>query len=198
MVIALNQVSDCLVIIDLVDDEQHHRVLEQIVVERAEQLGDEQRQEAARAEQMGGAVHQADRGSGQRGGCLASHRARRHPHRHGGLARRRRVIGGAREAAQAPRLALRGSPNVPRLALRRRRDADAAQPADAVAHPRGADPGVPAVEAELVRLCDHLRASTAWSASPIISTAISPARRGRCRGSASSSIRSPTRSWSSR
>ena len=45
-----------LVIIDLVDDEQHHRVLEQIVVERAEQLGDEQGQEAARAEQMGGAV----------------------------------------------------------------------------------------------------------------------------------------------
>ena len=52
-----------LVIIDLVDDEQHHRVLEQIVVERAEQLGDEQRQEAARAEQVGGAVHQAWLGS---------------------------------------------------------------------------------------------------------------------------------------
>ena len=57
VVIALNQNSSRSLVVDLVDDEQHHRVLEQIVVERAEQLGDEQRQEAPRAEQVGGAGH---------------------------------------------------------------------------------------------------------------------------------------------
>ena len=40
------------VAIHLVDDEQDHRVLEQIVVERAEHLGCEQRQEAPRSKKM--------------------------------------------------------------------------------------------------------------------------------------------------
>ncbi len=40
-----------LVVIDLIDDEQHHRVLEQIVVERAQHLRDEQGRETALAEQ---------------------------------------------------------------------------------------------------------------------------------------------------
>jgi hypothetical protein len=47
------------VIVDLVDDEQHHRVLEQVVVERIEQLGREQGQEAAHPEQMKGVGHRA-------------------------------------------------------------------------------------------------------------------------------------------
>ena len=45
--------------IELVDDEQHHRLLEQVVVERAEQLGREQRQEPPRAQQVGDVLDQA-------------------------------------------------------------------------------------------------------------------------------------------
>ena len=41
------------VAIDAVDDQHDHRGAEQIVVERAEELGREDRQEAARAQQMG-------------------------------------------------------------------------------------------------------------------------------------------------
>ena len=43
----------CLGIIDLVHDVEDHRVLEQIVVERPEELGDEQGQEASRPYQLG-------------------------------------------------------------------------------------------------------------------------------------------------
>ena len=45
------------VAIDAVDDQHDHRGVEQIVVERAEELGDEERQEAARAQQMDGVLH---------------------------------------------------------------------------------------------------------------------------------------------
>jgi cardiolipin synthase (CMP-forming) len=45
---ALNEAPRLFGIVDAVDDEQDHRVLEQVVVERAQQLRDEQRQEAAR------------------------------------------------------------------------------------------------------------------------------------------------------
>ena len=45
------------VAINAVDDEQHHRGAEQIVVERAEELRDENRQEAARAQEMGSVLH---------------------------------------------------------------------------------------------------------------------------------------------
>jgi hypothetical protein len=44
-------------IVDAVDDEQHHGVLEQVVVEGAQQLRDEQRQEAALAHQVGCCRH---------------------------------------------------------------------------------------------------------------------------------------------
>ena len=44
--------------IELVGDEQHHRLLEQAVVERAEELGREQRQEPPRAQQMGDVLDQ--------------------------------------------------------------------------------------------------------------------------------------------
>ena len=103
VVIALNQVSDALVIIDLVDDEQHHRVLEQIVVERAEQLGDEQRQEPARAEQVDGAVIMAGATPGTAADAWPVARSigilcRSRPA--GRVARRHRSA--PREAAQAP------------------------------------------------------------------------------------------------
>ncbi len=45
--------------IELVGDEQHHRLLEQAVVERAEELGREQRQEPPRAQQVGNVLDQA-------------------------------------------------------------------------------------------------------------------------------------------
>ncbi len=44
---ALNRVSASTRVEDLVGREEDHRVLEQIVVERAEELGDEKRQEPA-------------------------------------------------------------------------------------------------------------------------------------------------------
>ena len=47
-------------IVDAVDDEQHHRVLVQIVVERVEQLRHEQRQEPAHAQQVGRGRHGCD------------------------------------------------------------------------------------------------------------------------------------------
>ena len=71
--IALNVASLVGVVIDVVDDEEHHRVLEQIVVERAEELGDEQRQEAPRA-RAGGAVS-CTRSGGQRRRMRAEHSA---------------------------------------------------------------------------------------------------------------------------
>ena len=49
------------VAVDAVDDQQHHRGAEQIVVERAEELRDEHRQEAARAQQVGGVLHATGR-----------------------------------------------------------------------------------------------------------------------------------------
>ena len=44
--------------IELVGDEQHDRLLEQAVVERAEELGREQRQEPPRAQQVGDVLDQ--------------------------------------------------------------------------------------------------------------------------------------------
>ncbi len=46
---ALNVASCSGVAIDAVDHQHHHRGAEQIVVERAEELGDENRQEAPRS-----------------------------------------------------------------------------------------------------------------------------------------------------
>ena len=58
--------------IELVGDEQHHGLLEQAVVERAEELRREQRQEPPRAQQVGDVL---DQGWGARAamgtGCLA-------------------------------------------------------------------------------------------------------------------------------
>ena len=46
-----------LVVEHAVNDEQHHRILEQIVVEGAEELGDEKRQEPALFQQRKGSGH---------------------------------------------------------------------------------------------------------------------------------------------
>ena len=45
--------------IELIGDEQHDRLLEQAVVERAEELRREQRQEPPRAQQMGDVLDQS-------------------------------------------------------------------------------------------------------------------------------------------
>ena len=55
--IALNAASWVCVAVDAVDDQHDHRRAEQIVVERAEELGRENRQEAPRAQQMDGVLH---------------------------------------------------------------------------------------------------------------------------------------------
>jgi hypothetical protein len=47
------------VLIDSVDHQHDHAGAEQIVVERAEELGDENRQESARSQQVNGVVHQS-------------------------------------------------------------------------------------------------------------------------------------------
>jgi hypothetical protein len=47
--------------IELVGDEQDHALLEQAVVERAEELGREQRCEAPRAKQVSDVLHQGRR-----------------------------------------------------------------------------------------------------------------------------------------
>ena len=44
-------------VIDAVDDVQHHRVREEVVVEGAEELGDEKRQEAARPDEVRRCCH---------------------------------------------------------------------------------------------------------------------------------------------
>ena len=108
--------------IDAVDDQQDHRGAEQVVVEGAEELRDENRQEAARAQQMGDVLDQ-DLGTPliTMGQGIASF------------------------ASAAKR-------------YKRPADAVAAEPADPVADLRGADPGVPAVEAGALRLPHHLRA----------------------------------------
>ena len=56
--IALNWDSFAGVRIELIGDEQHHGLLEQAVVERAEELGREQRQEPPRAQQVGDVLDQ--------------------------------------------------------------------------------------------------------------------------------------------
>ena len=152
--------------IDAVDHQQHHRGAEQIVVEGAEELRDEQRQEAARAQQMGDVLDQRPR----RAGCS------RWGERHSQL------------CAPPPNAITRSRPTMltlPNLLTLSRIFA------------------VPILVFLLwkpapLRLSRSPSCSTASSGSPIISTAISPARRGRSRGSASSSTRSPTRSWSRR
>ena len=50
--------------IELVGDEQHHRLLEQAVVESAEELGREQRKEAPRAQQVSNVLDQSLRARG--------------------------------------------------------------------------------------------------------------------------------------
>ena len=49
------------VAVNAVDHQHHHRGAEQIIVERAEELGDENRQEAAGAQEVGGVLHRAGR-----------------------------------------------------------------------------------------------------------------------------------------
>ena len=84
----------------------------------------------------------------------------------------------ARSAQARPQPAQRDAlPNPRMIGLRAAAHADAAEPADAVAHLRGADPGLPAVARRAGRLWRHLRALLPGRASPIISTAISPAPR---------------------
>ena len=66
----------------LVGDEQHHRLLEQAVVERAQELGREQRQEPPRAQQVGDVLDQARAA----GGFMGADRG------HSQLSRRRQTL----------------------------------------------------------------------------------------------------------
>ncbi len=159
--------------VDAVDDEQHHRVLEQVVVEGIEQLGAEQRQEPPLAQQIRRRCHASP--SLQ---PLGSSRLARWP----GRTRVKRLFYRARGRLRADSPCspcptsspCRGSSTVPLLVA-------------LLWWPEWGS-----------RLCDGLRALLPDGNHRLFRRLSCAFERGRRRSSACSSTRSPTRSWSPR